>query len=322
MMATHHCPQCGADLTGQPRCWLCYSDTKVRPTIATGAQVPSVAVKSNGGFYTASWQFGLDSLLLMMTFAAVLVGAFAAAPGLGVAVALVSAAPLLRTVIVARKGRVAGVPLTPLQKALSFFAGVAFIVVLAVSVGIAFYLTCWVGFIGVAFGSSIFGRDGLGMLAPALWTGFIFGGIAGIVVAVWIIRRTIRRDFSIPRWLAWVALVLGASVMLIWLIFANYAFELQLILLIISAGALGVALFSLKVSKPLVTPIAIGFCTGPALAALMLLPFGRGYHAQPSLAQHLVARGIALAIALAVATALYYLQLRRAEMLAVRGNDK
>lgn len=319
MMATHHCPQCGADLTGQPRCWLCYSETGARSAID-----PPPIVRSRADLlipppaHHVPWQFGLDSLLLMMTFAAVLVGAFAAAPGLGVALALVSAAPLLRTVVVARKGRVAGAPLTTGQKALSFVAGVAFIVVLAVSVGIAFYLTCWVGFLAGTFGGAAFGIRGLDLLAPGFLIGGIFGVASGIAVAVWIIRRTIRRDFSIPHWLPWFALVVGLVVMAAWLIFARCRMEEQVLLLIISAVALGVALVSLRIAKPLVNSIAIGLCGGPAAAALLTMPLN-GRADAVTMPMQLTIRALAIVIAVAVATAVYYQQLRHADRLAAHG---
>ena len=60
--------------------------------------------------------FSLSSMLMVVTLVAICLGLSVANPGLGIAAAVISLPPLLRTVLVARKQRQQGVHLSPAKK--------------------------------------------------------------------------------------------------------------------------------------------------------------------------------------------------------------
>ncbi|HUY34979.1 MAG TPA: hypothetical protein VMV69_19685 [Pirellulales bacterium] len=100
------CPECGADYPsiGQ-RCWLCGAappDGAALPDRAapTAGNAPENSIASS-----TRHTFSLISLFLVMTLVAVCLGVFAAAPGLGIVLAIVATPALVRTMIVSSRRR-------------------------------------------------------------------------------------------------------------------------------------------------------------------------------------------------------------------------
>jgi hypothetical protein len=120
------------------------------------------------------FQFGISSLLLLMTLTAVLFGLFSMEPGLGIAAMVLAVPALVPTSIVAMRKGSRGRPMTALQRVGVFTAWVALMMVVAIAAGIAFFITCLVGTAVSPGGGSY----------PNLEAGMVLGGIAALVVAV------------------------------------------------------------------------------------------------------------------------------------------
>lgn len=125
--------------------------------------------------------FQLSTLLLVITLIAACLGLARLAPGLGIAAAALATPALVRVIMAGRKLRSQGKPLTLEEKVFYFFTSLAVIVSVATASGIAFYATCWIGFLGVAYATEL-GRPGKGY--DALAYGLLAGGIAGILAAL------------------------------------------------------------------------------------------------------------------------------------------
>lgn len=174
------CPECSAVCwIGSPKCWLCGHpigpDAVVRrgaglsetPLMATVVDDPSADYQERVRF-----QFGISSLLLLMTLTSVLFGLFSMAPGLGIAAMVLAVPALVPTCIAAMRKGSRGRPMTALQRTAVFLVWMGLMMVVAFAAGIAFFITCLVG---VAAS---------GNLDRGFQTGMVLGGIAALVVAV------------------------------------------------------------------------------------------------------------------------------------------
>ena len=171
--ATAVCRECGAayPLTGQ-KCWLCGADLPERAALTT-------APRSENPFATSAHRtFSLSSLFLVMTLAAVCLGVFAAAPGLGVFLAIVSTPALARTVFVASRRKESGTEMSVGQKILAFTGALGVVAVTFVTASvIAFFTACFAALGGMALNLSQ-------NLAIRL-AGFLGGVIAlGLIICV------------------------------------------------------------------------------------------------------------------------------------------
>jgi hypothetical protein len=179
------CPECSAVCwIGSPKCWLCGHpigpDAVVRrgaglsetPLMATVVGDRSGTAGSSDYEERVRFQFGISSLLLLMTLTSVLFGLFSMAPGLGI-VAMVLAVPaLVPTCIAAMRKGSRGRPMTALQRTAVFLVWMGLMLAVVGAAGIAFFITCLVG---VATS---------GNLDRGVQTGMVLGGIAALVVAV------------------------------------------------------------------------------------------------------------------------------------------
>ena len=180
------CPECSAVCwAGSAKCWLCghaigpdavaprrvgLSET---PLMATAVDEPAGSAGSRAEYQErVRFQFGISSLLLLMTLTAVLFGLFSMAPGLGIAAMIVAVPALVPTSIIAMRKGSRGRPMTALQRIGVFAAWVGLAMVVLVAAGIAFFITCLVGF----------AASGANLQNPG--PGLILGGIAALVVAV------------------------------------------------------------------------------------------------------------------------------------------
>lgn len=141
------CRECGAayPLTGQ-KCWLCGADLPERAALTTAP------TSENPFAASAHRTFSLSSLFLVMTLAAVCLGVFAAAPGVGVALAIVATPALVRTMVVSSRGKARGSRLSPTEKVWTFAASACLLVVVIAAAGIAFFYACATVVFGNPFG--------------------------------------------------------------------------------------------------------------------------------------------------------------------------
>jgi hypothetical protein len=180
------CWNCGAEVTpGRLKCWLCGEDLSDEPVDAQPVQeTPPIAPD-------APFQYGISSLLLFITLAAILCSLFTMHPGLGIVATIFAVPALLRTAVVASNRGHAGKPMTTGAKASSFaltFAVVFTVCVLIIGAFVAaFFATCMVT-------ANMIHNDSYGL--DSLVISLIVGGIAAISTAVlcgYTIRKQMRR---------------------------------------------------------------------------------------------------------------------------------
>ncbi len=130
------CPDCGAGVaTKDSRCWICK-----RPF---ASDVPGTAELAGGASeQRATFQFGISSIMLIITLAAVILGVWQMAPGIGIALAVVAIPALIPTCIISMKKGARGRPLTPSEKFGVFAALAGVVMIVIIASGIAFFVTC------------------------------------------------------------------------------------------------------------------------------------------------------------------------------------
>jgi MFS-type transporter involved in bile tolerance (Atg22 family) len=140
------------------------------------------------------FSFSLNSLMMLVTLAAVCFGLLAAAPGLGVFVCVILLPVMIRTALVVRRREAAGLDVSPGTKVGLFFGSFAAASVIAVVVA------------GAAFGS--FCLSCLGAFAVtngrseslALTIAFVVAGAVTLLISIpmakWVKRRY-RRDSTV-----------------------------------------------------------------------------------------------------------------------------
>ena len=181
--SNRHCPQCAVDVRlDATDCWLCHAKLPL----------PDAAIMPMSGVDNARrpLQYGISSLLLVITFAAVLCSLTKMSPGLGIAAAVLTVPAMLRTVLVAFRRRESGDPMSASAKAGIFMLTLAMTVSVIVAAGVAFFVTCLVG---VAAGSG--GRQSLGSL-DWLPLGLTLGSVAALIVGgglIWVYWKAARR---------------------------------------------------------------------------------------------------------------------------------
>jgi len=166
------------------KCWLCGRNLEggvswTRPPQAHAAlHAPQLLAKLPN-------TYSLSTLFLLVTLACVLLGISAAAPGLGIPLAVMALPALIRTFASARvKGKdIASVSAPQAIGAFVLSLGVVFLVVIAAS--IAFLAACFVTCVGLAATSKLSSGSNYVMI-------FAFGvpGLFALYVAIRLLIRT------------------------------------------------------------------------------------------------------------------------------------
>ena len=148
------CPECGAHVKPTDlKCWLCGRELVISAEIVEAfAESPFGAGWSpRAGVKALPFQFSLESLLMVITLAAVCLGAFVATPGLGVLALIVAAPALIRTVYEGHQARQSGKSLTMLEKVLAFSASAGIALAALVAAAGAFFAACTASILAVCF---------------------------------------------------------------------------------------------------------------------------------------------------------------------------
>jgi hypothetical protein len=149
---------------GAKFCWLCgavvqTSWEKAGPHLSAGAVAPPITrpLSTRDGLQSlrpadspAHFQFGLSTLLLIVTLVSIICSISVMAPGLGVVVAIISLFGILGAVKRSAAAEAKGVPLSQTEKVGAFFrsAGITFMVlviiglVIAVVIVVGLYIFC------------------------------------------------------------------------------------------------------------------------------------------------------------------------------------
>jgi hypothetical protein len=182
-----NCPVCGKPLsTGAncPNCRLsCAADREVIAARSQATEPPPVPSQS------PPFQFGLSSLLLITTLAAVVMSVSVMLPGLGIALAVISVPALVRTYVLVRGSRADGKPASAQEKVVLFLTCLGIAAIIAIVTGAAFFVTCLVGFIGTSAASGGVPSS----LDKSLTIGVVLGAGVGIPLLVVLLRWWFRQ---------------------------------------------------------------------------------------------------------------------------------
>lgn len=134
-------------------------------------------------------QYGLKSLLLTMTLVACLLAALRWYPGLGIALIMFVTPAFVRASVVAVQTQRRGESVDAVQKLHMLLASLGLVIMTSMAVGLAFYVTCWGGFLVGAFAATIVGARGdYAFLAWGLCGGIFGGAIGQIAYAIFFVR--------------------------------------------------------------------------------------------------------------------------------------
>jgi hypothetical protein len=150
--SSNGCPECGARVKPtDDKCWLCGRDLVISAEVVEPyAESPFSANWSpRAGVKPAPFQFSLESLLMVITLAAVCLGAFVATPGLGVLALIVAAPALLRTVVEGHQSRQRGHALTLSEKLVAFAASTGIALAALSAAAAAFFTACTASILAV-----------------------------------------------------------------------------------------------------------------------------------------------------------------------------
>jgi hypothetical protein len=134
------CPECGAAFSGEGTyCWLCGwkqgDPVGVRPTSPQKLN-PYASPAPNPA--DLKWTFSLSTLFLWTALVAVVMGVARLAPGLGIALGIISfPAALHTTALVAYRKRRSGHALSVQEKIFAFIESFALFVLIAIAIAIA-----------------------------------------------------------------------------------------------------------------------------------------------------------------------------------------
>jgi hypothetical protein len=137
---------------------------------------------------SAPFQFGLSSMLLITTLVAVIMSVSVMVPGIGISLAIVSVPALVRTYVLVRRRREAGMPATSHDKAVLFVMCLGIAVLISIATGAAFFASCFAGFIVVSSASG--GR--MSALDSGLMAGGILGTICGLALLIFLLVKWFR----------------------------------------------------------------------------------------------------------------------------------
>ena len=158
------CPECGARVKPTDvKCWLCGRELVLTAEIVESfEESPFAATWSpRVGAAPQPFQFSLESLLLVVTLAAVCLGAFVATPGLGILALIVAAPALLRTFYEGHQARQRGKALTLPEKLMAFAASAGVTLAALSAAAAAFFTACTASILAVCFVGSAGGNRGI-----------------------------------------------------------------------------------------------------------------------------------------------------------------
>jgi hypothetical protein len=186
--SAENCPDCGAPLVGGAKeCWLCRSKRTGSPASLPPADLRSVPNVENpyaSPGLPADWHlnrtFSLSTMFLWTTLLAVVMGVATFAPGLAIALAVISFPAALRTIgTVARRTQLRGVSLSVPEKIEAFVASLGVVLAIAVGAGIAFMAVCLP--VGMAAAAANVGGE-FGFFVPAVIAGTMAAGAAAFLL--------------------------------------------------------------------------------------------------------------------------------------------
>jgi hypothetical protein len=114
---------------------------------------------------------------------------FNIAPGVGIALALLSGPALFRAVGFVVRGKRRGEQTSGGDKVLLFVGSLVFVTLITVTAGVAFFVTCWAGFTVGIYSSQALGSRGYDSMSYGLLVGIAAGVVTGMFVGVALLRK-------------------------------------------------------------------------------------------------------------------------------------
>jgi hypothetical protein len=163
------------------RCWLCH-----RSLTADQAGITQAAAKFEHRPETRP-TFGLSTLFLVITVVAVCLGAFVAAPGLGILLAVIAVPAFVRTsAATSAQEQSAGRPVDVPDKVGLFLGSIGVVLLIGLAGFGAFFAACWASCAALSVTGAFRGGGGD---AALVWINLFAGGIA-LALVVWLLRKT------------------------------------------------------------------------------------------------------------------------------------
>jgi hypothetical protein len=182
------CRECGAVVTAEAsQCWLCSGALAPEAADAQPAE-PSVASAQAPPDYQgrAALQFGLSSLMLVMTLFAVICGVFSISPGIGLAVCIVAAPALVRTCLVVARRKSRGRSVSGVQKTGMYLGSFLVTAIILSILGVVAFGTFFGVCLGVALGEL---ADIEAAMALAIMAAVVMTALVAWPLALWVRRR-------------------------------------------------------------------------------------------------------------------------------------
>ena len=190
------CPECGANVGFQAgRCWLCHRPLESSDIIDAEIVPPPIASAAlDHPFRQAKFgQFSLETLLMVITLAAVCLGMTAAAPGMGILIMVIAVPALIRTVMAGHQERQAGRPMSAGHKFLTFLASTGIVLAVVGAGCSAFLAACMASGLAAIAASNTGGARANGEMLVFSVLGF--SSLVGIGAASWIFWLTRPRRY-------------------------------------------------------------------------------------------------------------------------------
>ena len=149
---------------------------------------PQIAKTDQPAPPSPPFQFGISSMLLITTLAAVVLSVTVMVPGIGIALAVVATPALVRTYMLTRRRRDSDKPVATGEKIVLFMMCLGIATLVALATGAAFFVTCFVSFWGVSAANG--GRPALD---AGLTIGVILGTFAGLTVLIVLLVKWLAR---------------------------------------------------------------------------------------------------------------------------------
>lgn len=176
------CPDCGATLAGgQASCWLCQ-----RKHDEGSVENPYASPRPTGE--SLPWQFSLESLILVMTLAAVGLGLFMISPGLGVLFAFIATPALIRTIAASTVRKQKGDRLAVGEKVAVFLLSMLIMALVGLATFVAFGVMCFAG-------AALAGTANAD-LETTIGVGLLVGLVAALPLLIWLLQRTRPSNFT------------------------------------------------------------------------------------------------------------------------------
>ena len=196
------CPACGNPLGTGANCPACRLNAGGRADNDAEAPLPCSSDTSSPRPQAPPFQFGLSSLLLITTLAAVIMSVSVMVPGVGILLAILATPALIRTYVLVRRSRADGKPAPTQEKFVLFITCLGISALIALGTGAAFFVTCLVGLAGGAAASG----GGWRGLDTGMTVGMILGTFVGLIVLILFLvkwfkhtgRSAKRQDYTRP----------------------------------------------------------------------------------------------------------------------------